>query len=123
MTNGTDELSSIVDIELSGVAFIRDYIEFMFDGPILRVNGILNIYVEGRQIQRGDADFLSSLIDLIGATVLGAQSTNESIKIKLDGDRSFEALADPLVVEYAVFLTYPERKMIVWQGSIEEAGR
>jgi len=55
--------------ELSGVAFIRDYVEFHFDGPVLRALVDPVVDVSNRIVASSDTDWRNALCALIGREV------------------------------------------------------
>lgn len=69
MSTSPTRIHSIVGEEISGVCFVRDYVEFHFDGPILRAlnNPILD---SGElHITFGDPGSRDALCSLIGSEV------------------------------------------------------
>ena len=69
MNKDIQELSDLVGEEISAVCFVRDYVEFHFDGPILRsLSNPVTCYhgTEHRFPEPGSRD---ALCGLIGSTV------------------------------------------------------
>ena len=56
--------------ELAGVAFIQDYVEFHFDGSILRAIADPTIKMEGQIVNRSDQGWRDALCSLIGKEIL-----------------------------------------------------
>jgi hypothetical protein len=101
-------IDSLESHEISGVMFIRDYIQFLFEGEI--GNGILTTYnlpiaiVEGHQYKRNTSGYRDILCSLINKTVEKSEVTKDR-KIKItfencvelvipldaDGNEGFEA--------------------------------
>jgi hypothetical protein len=52
--------------ELSGVCFVRDYVEFRFDGPVLRSLASPVAVVDGVRFESPDAGSTDALRQLIG---------------------------------------------------------
>lgn len=69
MSNGRPSIHSLVGEELSEVSFVRDYVEFHFDDPVLRaLSG--PIVVKGEDRYRfPDVGSRDQLCALIGSTV------------------------------------------------------
>ena len=63
----------LVGLELSAVAFVRDYVEFHFDGPILRALSSPLIRTEGHESQFPDPGSRDALCTLIGQSVASVQ--------------------------------------------------
>jgi len=118
MTNAEDsDISSIEGEELSGVCFVRDYIEFHFDGPVLRLLGKVLVYRGGMSVS-GDSSRLKNWIcDNIGKSV-ESLNTNSANKLSIqfaDGDR-IELLSVGLGEEFAHFISFPDNRMQIWVG-------
>ena len=62
-------LNILVGKEISSVEFVRDYLQFRFDGPCL--TSITNpfVIVENRIYKRSDAGFCDILLSFIGLKV------------------------------------------------------
>ena len=69
MSTSPTRIHSIVGEEISGVCFVRDYVEFHFDGPILRA--ISNPILDSGElhITFGDPGSRDALCSLIGSEV------------------------------------------------------
>ena len=69
MMKNVREVSDLVGEEISAVCFVRDYVEFHFDGPILR--SLLNPIVchDGVECRFPEAGSRDALCKLIGAVV------------------------------------------------------
>ena len=57
--------------EISAVCFVRDYIEFHFDGPVWRCLADPTILSDRGTVGRDDPGYKDRLCDLIGLTVIG----------------------------------------------------
>ena len=63
------DLESLVGLELSAVAFVRDYVEFQFDGPVLRALANPLVRTEGDKSQFPDPGSRDALCSLIGRAI------------------------------------------------------
>lgn len=59
----------VVNMSLSAVAFVHDYVEFHFDGKVLRVFTGPAVICNGKKIDVDEAGWRDALCDLIGAQV------------------------------------------------------
>jgi len=64
------ELPSLIGEEISAVSFVRNYVEFLFDGPILRSLSNPSVWSEGIEYKFPDAGSRDALCRLIGAKVV-----------------------------------------------------
>lgn len=55
--------------ELAGIAFVRDYIEFHFDGPILRALVDPIVFLSNRTVASTDTGWRDALCSLIGKEI------------------------------------------------------
>ena len=84
-------LDELLNCEVSGVNFVRDYFELHFDGPVLRILGEFALvkdrtrFVEGTEFWR---DALCSLIGLTPAAI--AFSGMDACTIRFSGDLALE---------------------------------
>jgi len=62
-------LSDLVGEQFSAVCFVRDYVEFHFDGPILRSLSNPRVSIQGTQYHFPEAGSRDALCRLIGSTV------------------------------------------------------
>lgn len=94
-------IDSLESHEISGVMFIRDYIQFLFEGEI--GNGILTTYnlptavVNGHPYKRNTSGYRDILCSLINKTVEKSEVTDDR-KIKLTFEDCVE-LVVPLEAE------------------------
>lgn len=72
---------------LAGVAFVRDYVELLFDGPILRCYAAPKVLAEGQTLRFPEKGSRDALCSLIGAEVVAVQAGEESLSIEVDGNR------------------------------------
>lgn len=67
--------------ELAGVAFVRDYVELFFDGPIVRCYAPPQVVADGRTTQVPEAGSRDALCALIGAEVLAVEVGDRGLSI------------------------------------------
>jgi hypothetical protein len=82
----SDPLECLVGEELNIVAFVMDYVEFHFNGPILRA--ISNPVVEhaGRRVRFPDTGSRDALCALIGTEVLAVEERDhDRIELRTTG--------------------------------------
>ncbi|WP_273066948.1 hypothetical protein, partial [Chloroflexus aurantiacus] len=90
-------LHDLVDEELAAVCFVRDYVEFCFDGPILRALVPPILACDGTQITFPDPTSRDQLCALIGTTVQRVElqddvaitltfTSGHVLRIRLDDD-------------------------------------
>jgi hypothetical protein len=72
-------LKFLENLELAGITFIRDYIQFLFDGPFLNTYTLPQVKVENKNITSADFGYHDTLCSLIG----------KKITIKFEGDIEF----------------------------------
>ncbi|WP_218080305.1 hypothetical protein [Anthocerotibacter panamensis] len=69
MSKDIRELSDLVGEEISAVCFVRDYVEFHFDGSIVRSLSNPSVFVDGRQHRFPEPSSRDALCRVIGSTV------------------------------------------------------
>lgn len=87
--NPSSGIHQLVGEELNIVAFVMDYVEFHFNGPVLRVLVNPTVDIDGASWTFPQASSRDRLCQLIGRTV-GAVSAVEDVAIELsftDGAR------------------------------------
>lgn len=111
-----NDLKSIEGDELSAVCFVRDYIELHFDGPILRLLGDVSIRNGEALKARKTEGFKDWLCRNIGRRValLGPLDGNK-IEIKFHGNDLIKVEGNAPGLEFAHFVSYPDKKMQVWE--------
>jgi hypothetical protein len=62
-------VEDLVDEEISAIAFVRDYVEFHFDGPILRSIANPFIIITGTKYHFPETGSRDALCRLIGSTI------------------------------------------------------
>jgi len=81
-------LKFIETLELVGITFIRDYIQFLFDGPVLNTYTLPLIKIESKIITSTDFGYYDALCKLIGKKIISAyeDEKEEKITIKFESD-------------------------------------
>jgi hypothetical protein len=74
-------------MELAGVAFIRDYVELLFDGPILRCYARPEVVIASRAVRFPTEGSRDALCELIGAEVANVRVGERDLSLDFDGDR------------------------------------
>lgn|SRR5690554_6079715 len=84
-------LKFLETLELVGITFIRDYIQFLFDGPVLNTYTLPLIKIENKIITSTDFGYYDTLCSLINKKILLANEDEkeEKIIIKFEGDVEF----------------------------------
>ena len=84
-------LKFLETLELVGITFIRDYIQFLFDGPVLNTYTLPLIKIENKIITSTDFGYYDTLCSLIYKKILLANEDEkeEKIIIKFEGDVEF----------------------------------
>jgi hypothetical protein len=107
MDNINQPLNPLVGMELSSIEFVRDYIQFRFDGPCLTAVTDPYLLVENRRYNRSDASFCNILLSFIGSKVEETMvKEHELIRIKFSAGRSINISlksVDYITVEAARF--------------------
>ena len=81
-----DELEDLVGWELSTVAFVRDYVEFHFDGPILRSLARPIVCAGSARHEFPEVGSRDALCDLIGREVEGADDLPDRLSLRFSDD-------------------------------------
>ncbi len=69
MIKNVREISDLIGEEISAVCFVRDYVEFHFDGPILRSLSNPILCHDGAEYRFPEASSRDALCKLIGKTI------------------------------------------------------
>lgn len=81
MTTDVRELKDLVGCELGTVAFVRNYVEFIFDGPVLRSLTPPVVIVNGVRHEFPQAGSRDVLCELIGQIVEGATELPDRLSV------------------------------------------
>ena len=79
MNRKIEEISDLVGEEISTVAFVRDYVEFHFDGPILRSIANPFVSVDGKEYRFPNSGSRDALCQMIGSTVQAVRVEKDHI--------------------------------------------
>jgi hypothetical protein len=111
------EFGELVQSELSGVTFVRNYIQLQFDPPpILNLYTPVSVEVGGQTFQMGRQGFSDTLIGQIGKVVIDVQIVPAaSLDLRFaDGSRVSASLkAADYVGAEAVLLSRRDRSSVV----------
>jgi hypothetical protein len=89
MNDPNQPFNILIGEELSSIEFVRDYIQFRFDGPCLTAITNPNIIVGHKQYSRNDTGFCDILLGFIGLQVEETSlRETEIINIHFSGGRS-----------------------------------
>jgi hypothetical protein len=77
------EFHDLVGCELSGVCFVRDYVELLFDGPIVRCFADPKVVSGEDSVTFPEPRSRDALCELIGATVARAEDRPDRLRIAL----------------------------------------
>lgn len=110
----------LVDEELSAICFVRDYVEFHFDGPMLRAlsNALVAPAQDSTKLGKGMEGWRNALCELIGLAVADVIvdelhaitlrfTTGSTLVIPLD-------VASNVSGEAAHFLARANAPLLVW---------
>lgn len=106
-------------LELVGITFIRDYIQFLFDGPILNTYTLPQIKIQDKFTISTDFGYHDTLCSLIGKRVISAfeDERKEKIVIKFESDINLFVslrLEDRNCVEAAMLQIEKDGEWDVW---------
>lgn len=76
-------LESLENLELAGITFIKDYIQFLFDGPIFNAYTLPQIRVKNETITSTDLGYRDTLCSLINKKVISAYEDEKEEKIMI----------------------------------------
>lgn len=129
MVKDVRKIEDLIGLELSAVAFVRDFVEFQFDGPVLR-SLVPPVLVAGDV--RHDfphAGSRDALCELIGRTVNGAQELPDRLVVSFAGGALIEIMrySDHAGPEVAHFVPMVGGKrhgagMMIWENLRRRSG-
>jgi hypothetical protein len=108
-------------LELAGVAFVRDYVELLFDGPIVRCYAPPEVVTDAQAVRFPEEGSRDALCNLIGAEVTAVDVGDHGLSIEFDGKRnvrvdfSLEWAAGREAAEFVPLLNgrlAPEQKLV-----------
>ncbi len=91
----SDIFKVIIGEEMSAVCFVRDYVEFHFDGPILRALSLPTAKVGGKSFLPDMSGWRDALCSLVGRRVLAASVDGEMFLLSLEGEVVAEVSLTP----------------------------
>lgn len=116
---GNPILKILESRELAGITFIRDYFQFLFDGPIFNTYTLPQIMIRDKIINSIDFGYHDYLCKLIGDKVTYASEDEKERKIAIkfeSGIYLFVSLRDEdrNCVEAAMLQLEEEKRWNVW---------
>jgi hypothetical protein len=83
-------LSILNGLELSAVAFVRDYLQLQFDGPLLNVMTEADIIVHDKVLHWMSPGFRDALCEQIGLTIAEVHTvTLDQVTVKFSSNAEF----------------------------------
>lgn len=76
-------LDALIGEELGGIHFVRDYVEFYFDGPVVRALSNPIVLLGGRRVAFPDAGSRDALCSLIGQPLV-AVALKDEVELRLE---------------------------------------
>lgn len=96
MNDPSHPLNILIGKELSSIEFVRDYIQFRFDGPCLTAITDPYIIIGHKQYYRTDKGFCDILLGFIGLPVIETSlRESETITIHFSAGRSINISLRP----------------------------
>lgn len=83
-------LKFIENLELVGITFIRGYIQFLFDGPVLNTYTSPQIKIQNKIIASTDFGYHDTLCSLISKKIIAAYEDAEEEKIMIEFENNIE---------------------------------
>jgi hypothetical protein len=112
-------LNQLENLELAGITFIRDYIQFLFDGPLLNTYTLPHIKIHGKVLASTDYGYYDTMCSLIGKTIISTHEDQEDEKLTIKFENEFELfvslkLEDRDCVEAAMLRIVPDGEWKIW---------
>jgi len=96
MVDANNPFNCLIGKELSSIEFVRDYIQFRFDGPCITAITDPFIFVEGQQYNRSNVEFCNNLLSFINLSVVKTHLiANKIITIEFSHNRSINISLNP----------------------------
>lgn len=92
MVTAAAEFARLAGSELSAVCFVRNYVEFHFDGPVLRFLAPPVVSSQGRTFEFPEEGSRDALCALIGQTVEQAEDGPDRLALTFPKDIKVEML-------------------------------
>jgi hypothetical protein len=86
----TPILKFLENLELVGITFIRGYIQFLLDGPVLNTYTLPQIKIQGELITSKDFGYYDTLYSLISKKIISAYEDEEEKKITIKFENDIE---------------------------------
>jgi hypothetical protein len=83
-------LKFLETLDLVGITFIRDYIQFLFDGPVLNTYTLPLIKIENRIITSINFGYYDTLCSLINKKIISAYEDEKEEKIVIHFESDIE---------------------------------
>jgi hypothetical protein len=100
-------LDDLKGAEVASIAFVRDYVEVNFDGPILRSIASPTIEVAGKRLTFPEEGSRDALCGLIGQTVVVVEERSDAILVAFGAAQLRIPRADPSIgAEVAHFVPW-----------------
>ena len=109
------ELDDLIGAEVGSVAFVRDYVEINFDGPIVRSLSSPIINVGGADFRFPDAGSRDALCELIGTSLEGVHESDAEIVLRFDAATLVIPKQGDTGAEIAHFVPFAEGRLMVEQ--------
>ncbi len=120
MSKDIRQPSDLVGEEISAVCFVRDYVEFHFDGPILRSLSNPSVLVHGVEHRFPEPGWRDALCCIIGSTVRAVKlEEQQALKVTTTDDCEITILLDARSLrgpEAMHFVPQPNGPIQVWQS-------
>ena len=86
---GQTLLEQLLTEDLSGVTFVRDYLQLQFNPPPhINVYSRCAVHIDGRSFTFGEEPFANALLSLIGKKVTAVSQADEVFTITFEGNAS-----------------------------------
>ena len=115
--NKVQILRFLINLELIGITFIRDYMQFLFEDPLLNIYTLPQVKVLNRVFQFNQEGYYDTLCSLIGKSVIDACEDDENLIIRFEGDVELKIslkLEDRVTVEAAMLRLETEGQWTIW---------
>lgn len=101
--------------ELAGIAFVRDYTEFHFDGPVLRALVDPIVLLSNRTVASTDSGWRDALCSLIGKEIAKVQiSDGEVCELRFVTGEAVKINLSTREAESLHFVPGPNKPIEVW---------
>ena len=111
------KLRSLITLELIGITFIRDYIQFLFEEPLLNIYTLPQVKILDKVLQFNQNGYYDKLCSLIGKTVIDVYENNDNLVIKFEGEIELQIslkLEDRSTLEAAMLRLGANSQWTIW---------